>query len=348
MPDQISNVLERVFESADPSAADLEFLLNLEEHGEQELIFEFADDVRRRYVGDGIMVRGIVEFSNFCDNPCPYCGLNKNNKQVKRYRLSDEEILESVSKIAACGIKTLVLQSGEEKNLEVGRLKQIIAAVKNDYDLAVTLMVGERTCQDYGIWKQAGADRYLLKIETSSKELYDSLHGKMSFDNRIKCLNDLKELGYQTGTGNIVGLKSQTISQLAQDIRFFNRWNFDMISVSPFIPHPGTPLGNEQRADVGLTLKVLALSRIVCKDAHMPATTALECFGSDVRKKAFRCGANVIMPNFTPDTVKKLYEIYPGKRSIGDKQNVIESLKQFAAELPGRFIDTSRGDSLKK
>ena len=344
----IKDKLEKIFTQPAPKQEDLEFLLAREKPQELEEIFNFADQVRKQFMGDGILLRGLVEFSNHCRNSCFYCGLNKNNQELERYRLGKEEILSCVEKLNSSGIKTVVLQSGEEDDLDPLWLKSVIEMIKAEFEIAVTISVGERTKEEYRIWRDAGADRYLLKIESSNKELYDSLHSGMNFENRLRCLRNLRELGYQVGCGNMIGLKGQTLKILAEDILFFKEQNFDMIGIGPFIPHPQTRLGSQKKGEVELTLKVLALTRIVTKNAHLPATTALGSLEEDFRIKGLKAGANVLMPNFTPLKYKKLYEIYPGKRCITEPTGACASDMEELARSFGRYIDYSRGDSRRQ
>jgi biotin synthase len=291
---------------------------------------------------------GIVEFSNRCRNTCYYCGLNRKNIKLKRYRLSTEELLKSIDLIASCNVKTVVLQSGEEDDLDAAWLAGVIREIKSKYDMAITLSVGERDRKEYQLWKEAGADRYLLKIETSDKALYESLHPEMSFDNRLRCLNDLRELGYQVGSGIIVGLRGQMIETLANDILFFQKNDFDMIGIGPFIPHVETELACEKAGDVLLTLKMVALTRIVTRNAHIPATTALGSIEKkDLRLEALKASANVLMPNFTPQPYRKYYEIYPGKRCVEEKAGLCAFCMDAMVSSIGRYIDYSKGESLK-
>ncbi len=344
---KLDAVLKRVYESPSPRQEDIEFLLSLDNDKDQKVLFDFADSVRRRWMGDGILLRGLVEFSNECRNSCFYCGLNKNNKSLKRYRLTKDEVFESVRQIAAARIRTVVLQSGEDDDLDPRWLKGLIEEIKAGFDMAVTLSLGERTLGDYKLWRDAGADRYLLKIETTDKALYGSLHPGMSFDKRLACLKILQELGYQTGSGNIIGLKGQTLGCIAQDILFFKEQGFDMIGIGPFIPHPHTELLDEACGSVPLTLKTLAITRIVTKNAHLPATTALGSLNKDFRYDALKAGANVLMPNFTPQPYRKFFEIYPGKRCIDEPRGACAPCMEAMAGSVGRAIDHSRGDSLK-
>ncbi len=340
-------LLHRIYEAEEPDRADIEYLLSRESPGEMSMIFHFADEVRREYSGEGILLRGIVEFSSYCVNTCAYCGLNRNNILLPRYRLSQDEILESITQMSALGIKTVVLQSGEDYCMEAVLLKETIEAVKERFDVAVTLSVGERSVQDYALWRQAGAERYLLKIETTDQSLYESLHQGMSFQHRIDCLRTLQSLGFQTGSGTIIGLKGQTLAMIAGDIVFFKKNKFDMLGIGPFIPHPVTELAKEPCGDVNLTLKVLALTRIVTKNAHLPATTALGSIGErDFKIDGLCAGANVVMLNFTPRKYAQLYEIYPGK---GNHDGLTASYRSYLRRLSdatGRPFDLSRGDSL--
>ncbi|MEI8217603.1 MAG: [FeFe] hydrogenase H-cluster radical SAM maturase HydE [Elusimicrobiota bacterium] len=311
-------------------------------------LYARADGVRKEYMGDGILLRGIVEFSSFCKNTCSYCGLNKNNTHLDRFRLTKEQILESVGRIAGARIKTVVLQSGEDDEISAGWLAAVVKDIKARYDMAITLSVGERPRADYQCWRDAGADRYLLKIETANPALYAALHPQMDFNNRLRCLEDVRACGYQVGCGAIVGLKDQTIDDIAGDIVFFSENNFDMIGIGPFIPHAATVLGGEQKGGVALTIKAVALTRIATGTAHLPATTALGSVGEkDYRIDALKAGANVLMPNFTPKAFKKRYEIYPGKRCVDeDSEHCVGCMQALAASI-GRHIDYSRGDALK-
>ncbi|MFH0771684.1 MAG: [FeFe] hydrogenase H-cluster radical SAM maturase HydE [Candidatus Omnitrophota bacterium] len=309
----IASALKRIYESDLPEQGDLEYLLSVESEAGLREIFEYADKVRKEFVGAGTLLRGVVEFSNICGNNCFYCGLNKANLALKRYRLSEEEMMESVERIAAEGIKTVVLQSGEDASLDSQWLKELIRRVKSKYDIAVTLSVGEKTREAYKLWRDAGADRYLLKIETSDKVFYESMHPGMSFENRLRCLRDLKDFGYETGSGNITGLKGQTLESIAGDIIFFKREGFEMIAVGPFISHPKTVFSSEPAGNATLTLKVIALTRIVTKKTNLPATSGLGNLDEDFREAALKSGANVLMLNFTPSAYRPLYDIYPRK-----------------------------------
>jgi len=346
---KVSEVLQRICKAKIPDRGDLRFLLSLTGEADKQELFDFADGIRKQYVGDGILLRGIVEFANYCNNGCLYCGLNKNNKSIARYRMSAQQIYDCISDIYADGIRTVVLQAGEQDDLDPVWLKDLIERVKGDFDMAVTLSIGECDRKDYELWKAAGADRYLLKIESSNKAVYDSMHPEMSFDNRVRCLRDLKETGYQTGSGCIIGLKGQTTDTLAGDILFFVEHDLDMIGIGPFIPHQATSLRAEKQGSLEMVLKATAITRIVTKNTHLPATTATGSIGEgDGRLEALKVGANVLMPNYTPLKYKKLYEIYPGKRCVTEPASACAGCMENMAASLGRNIDYSIGHSFKR
>lgn len=345
---KLQNTLQKVYDAVIPEPGDLLSLLSLEHQEDREAVFSFADQVRKQYVGDGIILRGLIEFSNFCDNSCFYCGLNKDNRNVQRYCLSKKEIMESVACVVASNIKTVVLQSGEDANLDYQWLAGIIKEIKSKYDVAVTLSVGEHSGQAYRLWKDAGADRYLLKIETSDKALYESLHCNRSFEKRTEALHQLKCLGYQVGSGVMVGLQNQTMSSLANDILFFKKEDFDMIGIGPFIPHVQTALASGQSGDVQQVLMMVALTRIVTKDTNIPATTALGSLEKDYRSEGLRAGANILMPNFTPLEYRELYQIYPGKRCLDEKAGVCVGCMEMMAQSMGREVSFVHGHRKKQ
>lgn len=280
-------------------------------------IFAAANRVRQKYTGDEVHLRGLIEFSNYCKQNCLYCGLRRDNKKIKRYRLTDEQIIKFAQKAKNCGYQTVVLQSGEDFYFSVEKMKKIISEIKK-FDLAVTLSIGERNFNEYKEFKKAGADRYLIRIETTDKNLYSKLDPDMDWQNRLKCLKDLKKLGFEVGTGCLVGLPEQTLESLAEDILFFKKTDADMIGIGPFIPNENTPLKNARGGSFELALKVMAITRLLCPDTNIPATTAMETLEPDGRLIALQAGANVIMPNVTQGEYRKLYEIYPGKICIND------------------------------
>lgn len=294
----------------------------LKNNSRNDWLFSLADKVRKEYVGDAIHLRGLIEFSNICKCQCKYCGLRSPNKTIERYRIEPDDILLYSKKAVETGYKTIVLQSGEDEFYSKDVLCEIIKGIK-DLDVALTLSIGERPFEDYKAFKDAGADRYLLRIETTDRDLYKKLHPNMDFDNRLRCLKDLKELGYEVGTGCLVGLPDQTVESLADDILFFKEINADMVGIGPFIPHPQTPLKDEKTGDFTLALKVMAITRILLKNINIPATTAMETLNPNGRIIALQSGANVVMPNVNLSECRKNYEIYPNKSSLTGNDEVV-------------------------
>lgn len=293
-------------------------------------VFEKADFVRKNCVGNGVHLRGLIEFSNICKRGCLYCGLQSSNKSVKRYRLSKSEILNIAKKGVDEGFKTIVLQSGEDDYFNTKVMCEIISEIK-ELDVALTLSIGEKTFEEYKAYKDAGADRYLLRIETTDENLYKQMHPYSDFENRKRCLFNLKKLGFETGTGCLVGLPNQTLESLADDLLFFKELDADMIGIGPFIPHPQTPLKGAACGDLSLAIKVMALARITLENINIPATTAMETLAPNGRLLALQSGANVVMPNLTDDFHKKMYEIYPNKVSASRKdiENKLNSIGRY-------------------
>ena len=305
-------------------------------------LFYSADEVRKKYKGNSIHIRGLVEHSNICKRNCYYCGLRCENKEIKTNRLTSKEIKECGQYAVKLGYKTIVLQSGEDDYFDADKICKIIEGLKK-YNLAVTLSIGERTFEEYKAFKDSGADRYLLRIETTDENLYKTLHPNMNFKNRIKCLKDLKQLGYETGTGCLVGLPNQTIESLANDILFFKELNADMVGIGPFIPHPNTPLANNKTNNFNLSIKVMAITRLLLPDINIPATTAMETLNKDGHIIALQSGANVLMLNITPQTYKKNYEIYPDKAGINNNEDENKKLIYDKIKSINRSISNSYG-----
>ena len=314
--------------------------LSSDENNEQ--LFTLADRIRKENVGDDVHLRGLVEFSSYCKNTCKYCGLRSENKVIERYRISKDEIIETVKNAIDLGYKTVVLQSGEDTYFNQDRMCEIIQDIKKN-DVALTLSIGERSYEDYKAFRNAGADRYLLRIETTDKNLYAQMHPSMSFENRLECLYNLKELGYEVGTGCLVGLPGQTIESLAEDIMFFQKIEADMVGIGPFIAHQQTPLKEAPNGDFTLALKVMALTRIMCPTINIPATTAMETLNPNGRIIALRSGANVVMPNVTKNIYRPKYEIYPGKICLNDTPNKCRGCIEGKIKSIGRTISTDYG-----
>ena len=331
-----------------------EIVCLLKEEENAAFLFKAADAVRQKYVGDEVYLRGLIEFSSYCKNNCCYCGLRRDNKQAARYRLSKQEILDIARQAADIGYKTVVLQSGEDDGFPPQRLAHIIQAIKK-MGLALTLSIGEKTREEYALFRQAGADRYLLRIETTDKALYEKWDPGMSWDTRARCLRDLKELGYEVGSGSLVGLPGQTLESLAEDLLFFKSIPVDMAGIGPFIPHPQTPLGAETSAGhFTRALKMMALMRLLLPDINIRATTAMESLHPQGRLLALQSGANVLMPNVTDMASQERYNLYPGKVHTGsdaslylnhliEKLNGIGRRVHFSPGFHGEYLRRNAG-----
>lgn len=311
----ILDIIKKAEETHDLSKEEIVMLLKSNDFNDE--IYSAADAVRKNYVGDEVHLRGLIEFSNICKRNCLYCGLRRDNKNIERYRLSEEEILDFAKKAVGYGYKTLVLQGGEDDYYTVERLSRIVKEIKS-LGVAITLSIGERSFEEYKVLKDAGADRFLLRIETTDKELYEELDPGMSHDERKRCLSDLRKAGYEVGTGCLVGLPNQTIESLAEDILFFKCIDADMVGIGPFIPNEDTPLKDAEGGDFEAARKVMAITRLLLPDINIPATTAMETLNKQGRILALQSGANVVMPNVTEGEYRKLYALYPGKICTGD------------------------------
>ena len=305
-------------------------------------LFQAADRIRQQYMGAAVHLRGLIEFSNICRQNCLYCGLRRDNSAIERYRLEPQVIIDFANKAKSYGYKTVVLQSGEDSYYTENKLIQIIQAIKK-LDLAITLSIGERPREEYAAYKQAGADRFLMRIETTDKILYEQLDPGMSWDNRVRCLRDLKSLGYETGSGSLVGLPGQTVESLAEDILFFQELDADMIGIGPFIPNGDTPLTDAPGGSLMLSLKVMALTRLLLRDINIPATTAMETLHPQGRLLALQSGANVVMPNVTEGDYRRLYALYPGKICINDTPAHCRGCITGKITGIGRFVATDYG-----
>ena len=307
---------------------------------------EKASRTARSVYGTSVFVRGLVEFSNICKNNCLYCGIRRSNTLCDRYRLSTEQIMECCKAGYDLGFRTFVLQGGEDGYFTDDRMCEIVQQIRSTYpDCAITLSLGERSKESYQRLFDAGADRYLLRHETADKEHYEKLHPQeMSFDNRMNCLKDLKEIGFQVGCGFMVGSPYQTPKTLAKDLKFLEEFRPDMCGIGPFISHKDTPFCNEPSGTLDETLYLLSLIRLMLPYVLLPATTALGTIDPKGREKGILAGANVIMPNLSPATVREKYKLYDNKICTGDeaaeaKQNLADRMASIGYE-----IVTARGD----
>ena len=314
----------------------------LKDNSQDELIFSMADEIRKNFVGDEVHLRGLIEFSNICKCNCKYCGLRCENKFIDRYRISPEDIINYAKNAVQMGYKTIVLQSGEDEFYSREVMCKIITEIKK-LDVALTLSIGERSFDDFKAFRDCGADRYLIRIETTDKNLYKFMHPRMDFENRIRCLKDLKNLGYEVGTGCLVGLPEQTIESLADDILFFKEIDADMVGIGPLIAHQNTPLKDFANGSFNLALKVMALTRIMLKNINIPATTAMETLNPNGRIIALQSGANVVMPNVTTTEYRAKYEIYPNKICINENPSQCRHCIEGKIKSIGRTISNNYG-----
>ncbi len=314
----------------------------LKDDTQNQWLFSYADNVRKQYVGDRVHLRGLIEFSNICKCHCKYCGLRCENKTVERYRIMPDDIMLHAQRAVQMGYKTIVLQSGEDSYFTRDVMCKLIENIKT-LDVALTLSIGEKSYDDLKAYKQSGADRYLIRIETTDKNLYKKMHPYMDFEKRMQCLKDLKQLGYETGSGCLVGLPEQTVESLADDILFFKELDADMIGIGPFIPHPDTPLKDCAQGNFILALKVMAIVRIMLKNINIPATTAMETLNPNGRLIVLQSGANVVMPNVTSTEYRAKYEIYPDKICINDQPSKCRNCIETKIKSIGREIAKDYG-----
>ena len=341
----MKNLLEKLYLTNTLKKDELIYILtNIDKYYEKEL-FRLANLTKTTHYGNKVYIRGLIEFSNFCKNTCNYCGLRSQNKNINRYRLNKKEILECCNRGYELGMRTFVLQSGEDFYFNDKLLIELTKEIKYFFnDAAVTFSIGEKSRLSYEKLYKVGVDRYLLRHETVDGNLYQMMHPGMSLENRLRCLTDLLDIGYQTGSGFIVGLPRQTDEILADDILFLKRKNFQMVGLGSFIPHPDTPLNNYDYGSLKKTLICVALVRLLLPKTLLPATTALAVISPDGWQKGIMAGANVIMLNLSPSSARKNYEIYKGKNDVSDEAE--KSLQRVKNDLKksGSQVDMGRGD----
>ncbi|OUQ66786.1 [FeFe] hydrogenase H-cluster radical SAM maturase HydE [Eubacterium sp. An11] len=329
-----------------------EFVLLLQQSGDaavRETLRREALALCRNYYGNQVYIRGLIEFTNYCKNNCYYCGIRRDNPHVRRYRLSTEEILSCCREGYGLGYRTFVLQGGEDPYFTDERMTELIRQIREEYpDCAITLSIGEREKDSYRKFREAGADRYLLRHETADAAHYRSLHPEgMNFSHRIQCLYDLKELGYQVGAGFMVGSPGQKLEHMAKDLLFLQKLQPEMVGIGPFIPHHDTRYAKEQAGSVEMTLFLLSVIRILLPKVLLPATTALGTMDPVGREKGLLAGANVIMPNLSPEKNRKDYSLYDNKICTGEEAaQSIASLRK-RVESVGCQVVTDRGDAVR-
>ena len=315
-----------------------------------EDLFRRARKVRHCHYGTDVFIRGLIEFTNYCKNDCLYCGIRCSNRKAQRYRLTEEEILDCCREGYELGYRTFVLQGGEDPKFTPERIEMIVRSIKGKFpDCAITLSVGEHTRETYARWRAAGADRYLLRHETADAEHYASLHPKnLTLENRMRCLKDLKDLGYQVGCGFMVGSPGQTAEHLARDLLFLHDFRPEMVGIGPFIPHCDTPLGGEAAGSLELTVFLLGIIRLMLPDVLLPATTALATIHPEGREMGIRAGANVCMPNLSPRAVREKYMLYNNKISTGEESAQSRDVLAKRIKNIGYRVVVDRGDHIRR
>ena len=340
----MDNVVEKLKKDHDLSDGELRELIESGEYDDE--LREAADEVRRSVYGDAVFLRGLIEFTNYCKNNCYYCGIRAGNSKAERYRLSKDEILACCEEGYGLGYRTFVLQGGEDPYYTDRLICDIVAAIREKYpDCAITLSIGEKTRESYQRYFDAGANRYLLRHETANAEHYSKLHPEnMSGDNRKRCLFDLKEIGYQVGSGFMVGSPYQTTDDLIADLRFLQELRPDMIGIGPYITHSDTPFGDMASGSAQLTLRMLSILRLMFPYALLPSTTALGTISPNGRELGLMHGANVVMPNLSPVRVRKKYEIYENKICTGEESAQCRGCLEMRVKSAGYRVVTDRGD----
>lgn len=341
-------LLNRLLSGEAPSATALASLLKAQGK-DGELVYATADRVRAENFGDTVHLRGIIEFSNICKNHCWYCGIRCDNTGIGRYRMTEEEIVDTAKNAKLWGCGTVVLQSGEDPFFTADLLSGIVRRIKAETGLAVTLSVGVRPREELAQLKAAGCDRYLLRFETTSNALFSAIHPDETFEHRVQCLTDLRGLGYQVGSGFMIGLPGSTPEMIAHDILFATLLKLDMIGCGPFLSHPDTPLADKPLLeDRGIYYKAISLLRILNPRAHIPATTAFDALEPEGRNLVLQRGANVFMPNITPGKYRRMYQLYPNKPCVDEDGAACAFCVRGRLVSLGREIGTGPGHAQRE
>lgn len=339
-------IIDRLEKEKNLSDDEFKALLETEDEEVLEYLYAAARRVREGIYGKDVYLRGLIEFTNFCKNNCKYCGIRNGNKNCERYRLTFEQIIDCCNIGYDLGFRTFVLQGGEDMYYTDEKMEMIIREIKRLHpDCAITLSIGEKERESFRRFFEAGADRYLLRHETADKAHYEMLHpSDMSFEHRMQCLKDLKEIGYQVGCGMMVGSPYQTIDHIVKDLRFLQDFRPQMVGMGPFIPHHDTEFKDEKAGTVLMTLKLLAIVRLLLPDVLLPATTALGTLDPKGREKGILAGANVVMPNLSPTDVRGKYLLYDNKICTGDEAAECIRCMTGRIETTGYKVVSSRGD----
>lgn len=340
-------IVEKLYTEQNLSDRELALLISDSSDDVTERLRQRADEVRQHYYGKKVFLRGLIELSSYCRNDCLYCGIRRSNKGAQRYRLTRQEILACCENGYELGFRTFVMQGGEDAFFTDELLCGIISGIKEEYpDCAVTLSLGERSFESYSRLKQAGADRYLLRHEAADHTLYSRLHPEeLTIENRKKCLFDLKKLGYQVGAGFMVGAPFQTTENIISDLRFLQELQPQMIGIGPFVPHHSTPFADEKGGTLELTLRLLGILRLMFPKVLLPATTALGTIAPDGREQGLKTGCNVVMPNLSPVSVRKKYDLYDNKICTGEEAAECRVCLERRINSAGYEVACERGDA---
>ena len=342
----MQTVIEKLAQEHNLPDGELLKLITSTEADTNQLLAAAADKIRQQYYGKKVYIRGLIEFTNYCKNNCYYCGIRAGNSHAQRYRLSKEQILDCCAEGYKLGFRTFVLQGGEDPYFTDERICEIVAAIRQQHpDCAITLSIGEKEKASYQAYFEAGANRYLLRHETADAEHYAKLHpANMSLANRKRCLFDLKEIGYQVGSGFMVGSPYQTPQNLLADLRFLQKLQPDMIGIGPYITHEQTPFADKKNGTAEQTLRMLSILRLMFPYALLPSTTALGTIHPNGRELGLKAGGNVVMPNLSPVNVRKLYELYENKICTGEEAAQCRGCLEARVRMAGYEIVTDRGD----
>lgn len=344
----MNNLVDKLEQTQSLSKEEWSALIRGRTPGTADYLFERAREVRHRYYQHDVYIRGLIEFTNYCKNDCYYCGIRRSNRNARRYRLSKEQILDCCENGYKLGFRTFVLQGGEDGHYTDEVLTDIVRTIRSRFpDCAITLSIGERSYDSYRQLYEAGADRYLLRHETYDPQHYGKLHPEtLTAGHRQQCLRNLREIGYQVGTGFMVGSPWQTPENLADDMLFLKELNPQMVGIGPFIPHHDTPFADQPAGTLDLTLFMLGLIRLMLPKVLLPSTTALGTIAPDGREKGILSGANVVMPNLSPTDVRKDYLLYDNKICTGDEAAECRNCLERRMNSIGYNVAVARGDSL--